>query len=517
MGSSQRIPVWSADRGYGVKAGSANLVNTLQQIGGAMSEAYPEQLALLIDGEWHPAAGRQTQAVVNPATEEVLAQLPLATPEDLDAVLLATQRGFEVWRAVSPRERAAIMLKAAELIAARKHRIATLLTLENGKPLGDSLGELDRVIETIVWCAEEGKRTYGRVMAQRQVGVSESTIKRPVGPVAAFAPWNFPAVLVTRKLAAALAAGCSVVVKPAEETPAACIEVVRAFQDAGMPRGVIGLVFGVPAQVSGHLIQSPVIRKVSFTGSVPVGKLLCRMASERLKAVTMELGGHSPVLVFDDVDVERVARACAAFKFRNAGQVCLSPNRFFVHERIYDAFVGTFVRAAQEIRVGNGLDPSTQMGPLNNARRLAAAEAFVADAQARQGRVVTGGKRIGTQGYFFEPTVLTDLDEHASILREEPFCPVAPIMPFSTLDDAIAKANHVDFGLAAYAFTGSIRTSSAVTEAFEAGWIGINSFTPALADAPIGGLKQSGVGYEGGPEGLDAYLHIKFVSQANPL
>lgn len=482
-----------------------------------MNAAYPQQLGMLIDGEWHFAAGRETQPIVNPATEEVLAQLPLATEADLDAALAAAPRGFATWSEVSPWERARIMLKAADLITARKPEIAHMLTLENGKPLADSFGELDRVIETIVWCAEEGKRIYGRVMAPRTAGVSESTIKRPAGPVAAFAPWNFPAFLVTRKLAAALAAGCSVVVKPAEETPAACIEVVRAFQDAGVPAGVIGLVFGIPAQVSQRLIESPVIRKVSFTGSVPVGRLLCRQAGEQLKAVTMELGGHSPVLVFDDVDVERVVQACVAFKFRNAGQVCLSPNRFFVHERIYDRFVAAFVRAAQDIRVGDGLDPATQMGPLNNARRLAAAETFVSDARSRQARVLTGGNRIGTRGYFYAPTVLTELDSQAAILHEEPFCPVVPLMPFATLDEALAKANDVDFGLAAYAFTGSIRTASRLTEAFEAGWIGINGFTPSLADAPIGGLKQSGVGYEGGPEGLDAYLHTKYVSQACPL
>lgn len=482
-----------------------------------MTISYPRQPGLLINGEWHFASGRQTQPVINPATGEVLADLPLATDADLDAVLAAAAQGFEVWRVTPPARRAEIMQKAASLIADRKAAIAHLLTLENGKPLRDALGEMDRVIETITWCAEEGKRTYGRVMPPRAAGVTESTVKRPVGPVAAFAPWNFPAFLVTRKLAAALAAGCSVVVKPAEETPAACIEVVRAFQDAGVPAGVIGLVFGVPAQVSQRLIESPVTRKVSFTGSVPVGKLLCRMAGQQLKSVTMELGGHSPVLVFDDVDVDRVVQACVAFKFRNAGQVCLSPNRFFVHDRIYDRFVAAFTRAASEIRVGDGLDPATQMGPLNNARRLAAAEFFVADAVERHARVVTGGERIGRQGFFFAPTVLTDLDPDATILHEEPFCPVVPVMRFGTVEEAVAMANEVDFGLAAYAFTGSLDTAAHVTEAFEAGWIGINGFTPSLADAPIGGLKQSGVGYEGGPEGLDAYLHTRYVSQARPL
>jgi succinate-semialdehyde dehydrogenase/glutarate-semialdehyde dehydrogenase len=480
-----------------------------------MNGAYPQNLGLLIDGEWRAAQGRNLHVVINPATEAPLAELPLATVADLDAALHAAQRGFECWSAIPAQQRARLMLGAAQLLDERKESIARVLTLENGKPLADSVGELERAIETIVWTAEEGKRTYGRVMMPRSRGLSEMTIKRPVGPVAAFAPWNFPVVLVARKLAAALAAGCSVVIKPAEETPASCLALARAFEDAGVPAGVINMVFGVPAQVSSHLIASPTIQKVSFTGSVPVGRLLCKLAGEQLKPVTMELGGHSPVVVFDDVDVERIAPMCAAFKFRNAGQVCLSPNRFYVHERIYDAFVARFVAAAQRIEVGDGLRPGTTMGPLNNMRRLQAAEAFVADACSRGARVATGGKRIGTSGYFFEPTVLTGLDDDASILHEEPFCPVVPIMPFATFDEAIAKANGVQFGLAAYAFTDSLTRASQLVESFAAGWLGINSFTPSLADAPIGGLKTSGIGYEGGPEGLDAYLHTKYVSQAS--
>ncbi len=482
-----------------------------------MNSAYLPWLGMLIDGEWQGGAGRETRPVINPATEETLAELPLASVQDLDRALQAAERGFATWSTVSAWERGGIMKRAAAIIDTRKREIARILTLENGKPLADSVGEMDRVIETICWCAEEGTRTYGRTMVPRSAGVSEMTFKRPVGPVAAFAPWNFPAVLVARKLGAALAAGCSIVIKPAEETPGACIEIARAFQEAGVPAGVINLVFGIPAQVSEHLIRSPIIRKVTFTGSVPVGRLLSRLAGEHLKPVTMELGGHSPVLVFDDVDVAKVARASVRFKFRNAGQVCLSPNRFYVHERVYDSFVAAFADAAKNIVVGNGLAETSEMGPLNNARRLSAAQQFVEEARERGAKVAAGGGRIGTRGYFFEPTVLTDLDERSAILHEEPFCPVVPVMPFANIDDAIAKANSVDFGLAAYAFTGSLKNAAQVTERFDAGWIGINSFTPSLADAPIGGFKQSGIGYEGGPEGLDAYLHIKFASQALPL
>ena len=321
-------------------------------------------------------------------------------------------------------------------------------------------------------------------------------------------------MLLARKVAAALAAGCSIIIKPAEETPGVCVGLIRAFVDAGVPAGVVNLVFGVPAEISAYLIKSPIVRKVSFTGSVPVGKLLSRQSGEGLKPVTMELGGHSPVLVFDDVDVERIATACATFKYRNAGQVCISPNRIYVQKNAYKGFLERFVEVAKAIKVGDGRDPETQMGPLTNERRLQATEAFVADARARGAKVVAGGNRIGNRGYFFEPTVLTDIDDDASIMKTEPFCPVAPIMPFDDVDDAIAKANAVDYGLAAYAFTHSTRRASAVGEGFDAGWIGINNFTPALADAPMGGVKDSGIGYEGGPEGRDAYMSIKFLSQA---
>jgi succinate-semialdehyde dehydrogenase / glutarate-semialdehyde dehydrogenase len=474
---------------------------------------YETNLALHIDGAWQ-AGTRDSQAVINPATEETLGELPHASAEALDRALDAAQKAFEKWRNVSPWEREKVLRRAAQLIGERKEELARVMTLENGKPVADSRGEIDRVIETIEWCAEEGKRAYGRLMPPRTPGMMQTTFKRPIGPVAAFSPWNFPAVLLARKVAAALAAGCSIIIKPAEETPGVCVGLIRAFVDAGAPAGLINLVFGVPSEISEHLIASPVIRKVSFTGSVPVGKLLSRLASNGLKAITMELGGHSPVVVFDDVDIEKVAAAGAAFKFRNAGQVCISPNRFYVQESVYPRFLDRFIEVAKSIKVGNGLDPSIQMGPLTNERRLQAAENFVANARSRGAKVRIGGERIGNRGYFFQPTVLTEVDDDAEIMKTEPFCPVVPIMPFSTVDEAIRKANAVSYGLAAYAFTRSINRASAMSEAFEAGWIGINSFTPALADAPIGGVKESGVGYEGGPEGLDAYMQIKFLSQA---
>ncbi len=476
------------------------------------TDSYPQDLGLFIDGIWHRQGGREEREVINPATGQVISRLSLATREDLDGALDSSQRAFQSWRNVSAWERAALLKRAAQLIRERKPSLAAMLTLDNGKPLADALGEIDRSIETIEWCAEEATRAYGRLLPPRAPGLLQTTFKRPIGPVAAFSPWNFPAVLAVRKIAAALAAGCTIIIKPAEETPSVTVGIVRAFHDAGVPAGVLNLVFGIPSQVSEHLIASPVIRKVSFTGSVPVGKLLNKLAAEGLKAVTMELGGHSPVVVFDDVDVNKVATACAMFKFRNAGQVCLSPNRFFVQDRVYDAFVARFSEVARALKVGDGSQPGVQMGPLNNARRLDAAERFVADARATGAKVAQGGQRIGKQGYFFEPTILTGLTENASIMTEEPFCPIAPIVPFSTLEEGVQKANAVEFGLAAYAFTRASARAAAVSESFEAGWIGINSFTPALADAPLGGMKDSGVGYEGGPEGLDAYMQIRFLS-----
>lgn len=474
-------------------------------------------LGLFINGELHGAGGRDTRDVINPATEEVVGQLPIASTGDLDHALAAAARGFEVWSNTSAWQREKVMRRAAALIGERKEQLARLLTRENGKPLGDSIAELDRVVDVIEWCAEEGKRTYGRVLPPRAYGMLSTTLKRPIGPVAAFAPWNFPAFMLARKIAAALAAGCSIIAKPAEETPSVCLGITEAFADAGLPPGVLNVVFGVPSHISEHLIKSPVIRKVSFTGSVEVGKLLTKLAADELKSVTMELGGHSPLVVFDDVNVEKVAVMCAAFKFRNAGQVCLSPNRIFVQEGILDEFVDCFVRATGRLKVGNGLEAGVQIGPLTNVRRLEAAQRFVEEAHGAGATVKSGGRRVGERGYFFEPTVLTNVNDSASIMHEEPFCPVVPIVAFSDFNDAVRRANAVEFGLAAYAFTRSIARAASITEAFDAGWIGINHFAPALAELPMGGTKQSGIGYEGGPEGLDAYMHIKSLNQALPI
>lgn len=489
----------------------------MNEIFNTLSGAYPTRLELYVGGEWRGVEGRSTIAIINPATEVEIGRLPVASEQDIDDALAAARSAFECWSQRSAWERAAILTRAAAIIDARRTTLAEIITLENGKPLADSNGEIDRVIEAVLYCAEECKRAYGRILPPRARLLTQSSIKRPIGPVAAFAPWNFPAFLTARKAAAALAAGCTVVLKPAEETPAICIELVRAFVDAGVPSGALNLLFGMPAQISQRLIASPIIRKISFTGSVSVGRLLATQASQYLKPSTMELGGHAPVIVFDDVDAEKVARTCVAFKFRNAGQVCLSPSRFYIHTKIAAAFTKYFVDFAKALRLGEGRETGVQMGPLNNRRRLEATTALVEQARDTGARVQTGGKRIDRAGYFFPPTVLTNVGEGARILSEEPFCPVAPIMTFESLDEAIQRANAVEFGLAAYAFTNRTDRAAEFSERIEAGWIGVNNFTPSLADAPIGGMKDSGLGYEGGPEGLDAYMHTRFISQSNEL
>ena len=480
-----------------------------------MNENYPRNLMLHVNGEWRSQGGRTELPVVNPANEAVVGQLPVATQADIADAIDAAGKAFESWSRTSAWERADILMRAAALVNERRAILAALLTTENGKPLADSQGELDRVIDSIVYCAEEGKRAYGRILPPRSRLLSQATVKRPIGPVAAFVPWNFPAFLASRKVAAALATGCTVVLKAPEETPGICMELVRVFVDAGVPPGVLNLLFGNPAEISQALIASPVIRKISFTGSVPVGRLLATQAAQHLKPVTMELGGHAPVVVFDDVGIENAARACVAFKFRNAGQVCLSPSRFFVQEGIADAFTARFIEIASQLKVDHGFADGVQMGPLNNARRLQAASDLVEQAHGAGASVKLGGQRLAGKGYFFPPTVLTEVADSSRILVEEPFCPVAPIMTFSTLDEVIGRANAVDFGLAAYAFTNQMDRAAEFSERIDAGWIGINNFTPSLADAPVGGTKDSGLGYEGGPEGLDAYMQIRFVSQSN--
>jgi len=470
-------------------------------------------LALYIDGQWLNGKGRKGEDVINPATGKSLAHLPHASKADLDAALAAAQKGFKVWRDTSAYDRSKILRKAADLLRERHDHVAKVQTQEQGKVYAESRAEVMTSADIIDWYAEEGRRTYGRIVPGRQKGVRQLVIQEPVGVVAAFTPWNFPTLTPVRKIAGALAAGCSIIIKASEETPGGAVELVKCFADAGVPAGVLNLVFGVPAEVSEHLIPQKAVKKVSFTGSVPVGKHLAQLAAKGMKKATMELGGHSPVVVFDDADPEKAADTIAAFKYRNSGQVCISPTRFYVHEKNYNKFLARFTEYAKGIKLGDGLEKGTTMGPLANPRRLDAMDSFVADAKSRGGKVVTGGSREGNQGFFFQPTVVTDVPDDSKIMTEEPFGPVAPIVSFKSFDEVVERANSLEFGLAAYAFTTSDKTAAAIGDAIQSGMVGVNSVAVSTPETPFGGVKESGYGSEGGIEGLQAYLNVKFISQ----
>ena len=471
-------------------------------------------LALYIDGKWLTGEGRKSEDVINPASGKVLASLPHASTADLDAALDAAAKAFQVWKATSAYDRAKIMRKAADLVRERHDHIAKVMTQEQGKVYPESRAEVLGSADIIDWYAEEGRRTYGRIVPGRQKGVRQIVVQEPVGVVAAFTPWNFPTLTPVRKIAGALAAGCSIIIKASEETPGACVELVKCFADAGLPAGVLNLVFGVPAEVSEHLIPSKIVKKISFTGSIPVGKHLAALAGKSMKRATMELGGHSPVVVFADADAEKAADTIAAFKYRNAGQVCISPTRFYVQEASYDKFLARFTDYAKAIKLGDGLEKGVTMGPLANPRRLDAMEAIVNDAKARGGKIATGGSRHGNQGYFFQPTVITDIPDDSKVMTEEPFGPMAPIVPFKTFDEVVERANSLPYGLAAYAFTASGATAMAIGDAMQSGMVGVNSVMISTPETPFGGVKESGYGSEGGIEGLQAYLNTKFISQA---
>ena len=471
-------------------------------------------LKLYIDGQWLNGEGRKGEDVVNPATGKVLAQLPHASKADLDSALGAAQKGFQVWKSTSAYERGKIMRKAADLLRERVEQVATAQTMEQGKSINESRIEVMTSADIIDWYAEEGRRAYGRIVPGRGKGVRQIVLQEPVGVVAAFTPWNFPTLTPVRKIAGALAAGCSIIIKASEETPAGCYELVKCFADAGLPAGVLNLVFGVPAQISEHLVASDIVRKISFTGSIPVGKHLAGLAAKGMKRATMELGGHSPVVVFDDYDPEKAADIISAFKYRNAGQVCISPTRFYVQEKGYNKFVARFTEYAKGLKLGDGLEKGTTLGPLANPRRLDAMESFVNDAKARGGKIQTGGNRHGNQGFFFEPTVITDVPDDSKIMTEEPFGPVAPIVPFKTFDEVVQRANSLQFGLAAYTFTNSSSQAIAIGDAIQSGMVGVNSVAISTPETPFGGIKESGYGSEGGIEGLQAYMNTKFISQA---
>ena len=467
---------------------------------------------LLINGQWCDAASGKTLNVVNPATGKTIGKVAHADIADLDRALAAAQQGFEAWRKVPANERATTMRKAAALVRERAADIARLLTQEQGKPFAEARVEVLSAADIIEWFADEGRRVYGRIVPSRNLLAQQLVMKEPLGPVAAFTPWNFPINQVVRKLSAALASGCSFLVKAPEETPASPAALLQAFVDAGVPAGTVGLVFGDPAQISTYLIQHPIIRKVTFTGSTPVGKQLAAMAGAHMKRVTMELGGHAPVIVAADADLALAVKAAGGAKFRNAGQVCISPTRFLVHNSLREEFAQLLVKHAQSLKLGDGLAEGTTLGPLANPRRLAAMAHVMADAAAKGAKLATGGERVGSEGNFFAPTVLTDVPLDADVFNNEPFGPVAAIRGFDTLDEAIAEANRLPFGLAGYAFTQSIKNAHQLAQRLEVGMLWINQPAAPSPEMPFGGVKDSGYGSEGGPEAMEAYLVTKAVS-----
>jgi len=473
---------------------------------------YPE-LSLLIGGEWRGRRGREILPVIDPATGKVLGDLPVATAADLDAAVDSATSAFARWRETPAYERYSILRRAGQLLRERADEIGRATTLEQGKPLRESTAEVYAAADILDWFAEEGRRIYGRIVPSRTVGVRDLVLRQPVGPVAAFTPWNFPITIPARKLGAALAAGCSVVLKPAEETPATGLALARALVDAGLPSGVLSVVFGIPTAISQHLIGAQQIRKVTFTGSTAVGRQIGHLAADGVKRVTLELGGHAPVLVFDDADVGKAAQQAVAAKFRNAGQICIAPTRFLVQERVYGDFVAKFGEAIGRLRLGNGLEPETTIGPLAHDRRPPAIEALVSDAVDRGARVVTGGSSAEGDGYFWRPTLLADVDAEARAMNEEPFGPVALAVPFSDTDDGLRRANELPYGLASYAFTTSRETACDVAERIEAGMLAINHFRLTGPETPFGGVKESGYGSEGGSEGIEDFLFSKLVSE----
>lgn len=470
---------------------------------------------LYVDGQWRAASDGNAREVLDPSNQEVVGFIPSATAADLDAALASAQRGFALWRKTSPWERAAVLQRTAALVRSRTEDIATLMSTETGKPIAQARGELADAADQFDWYAGETQRIYGQTFQARVPDVRMQVRLEPVGVVAAFSAWNFPALLPSRKIAAALGAGCSIIVKPASEAAGSAMAIVQALHDAGLPAGVLSLVTGDSTFISESLARSPIVAKISLTGSTGVGRRMLHLAADGIKRVTMELGGHAPVLVFEDADVELAAEQSARFKYRNCGQVCASPSRFYVHESLYARFCDRFAEVAKSLRVGPGLDPATDVGPMANRRGLDHALQLIDDAVGRGARLIAGGGRPdhlpGDKGYYIAPTALADVPPDALVMHDEPFGPVAPIASFSTFDEAIALANATPYGLASYLFSRSLRTATLASESIEAGMVGINDFAIAAAEMPFGGVKESGMGREGGAFGIRDYLEAKYI------
>src|SRR6267142_335816 len=476
-------------------------------VSGTMKKMY-------IDGQWCAAADGKTVGVINPATEEVIVEMALGSRADVKRAIEAAAKALPGWMKQTAYDRAKVLKKTADLMRERADAIARTLTLEQGKPLAESKAEVLHSADTFEWFGEEGKRAYGQVIPNSAPGKRHITLKHPVGVVAAISPWNFPITLQSRKIAPALAAGCTVVSKPASQTPLSLVQVFECMIEAGLPAGVANLVMGPAQEIADEFLENPVCRKISFTGSTEVGKQLMRAAADQLKRISLELGGHAPFIVFPDADPEVGAKIAVMGKFRNNGQVCIAPSRFFVHKDVQKKFTEAAVEFARNLKLGNGLDAGVEVGPMFEQRGMDQTIDLVEDARKRGAKVLTGGKRSERfdRGYFFEPTVLSNLSADAKMLTEEPFAPVMPLLDFSKIEDVIRAANNTRYGLAAYVFTNDLTVAWRMAEGLEAGIIGINDPVPATPQCPFGGMKESGLGRELGHEGLEAYLETKYVS-----
>jgi len=480
-----------------------------------MTQSYPD-IKFFIDGEWtlgSPAATK-FQEIINPSDESVLGQLPIATPSITSAALAAAYAGQEKWRNINPARRAEVVFGASRLLRERVETIASLSACELGTPIKDARNYVLRAADILEWDAAEGRRLYGRVVPS-DPGLRQMVVPEPIGVVAAFTPWNAPVLTPCRKIGSALAAGCSIIMKAAEETPACAMAVVQAFVDAGAPPGVIGLLFGDPGRVSEQLIAAPQVRMVTFTGSVPIGKHLAQLAAREMKPVLMELGGHAPVIVCEDADIEQAVARCVPAKFRNGGQACIAPTRFFVHDAVYQRFASALVDATKSLKIGAPFDDDVAVGPLANPRRLNAVDALVRDAVARGARLLCGGHHINKPGYFFEPTVLADIPHDARVLNEEPFGPIACLMTYKDLHEVVRHANALPYGLAGYVFTRDAARADFLSRALECGAVAINHLTVSTTGIPFGGVKESGYGREGGTEGVRSYTVAKTITHSH--
>jgi succinate-semialdehyde dehydrogenase/glutarate-semialdehyde dehydrogenase len=469
---------------------------------------------MYIDGRWVDAADGRTLAVINPADESTVAEVAYGTRADAERAIEAAAKAFPAWKAASAYDRAKVLKRTAELLRERADTIARTLTREQGKPFPEAKAEVMHSADTFEWFAEEGKRAYGRVIPPSNVAKRHYAIKHPVGVVGTITPWNFPAALPSRKIAPALAVGCTVVSRPADQTPLTLIQMFQCLADAGVPPGVANLVLAPARPVADAFFEHPAVQKISFTGSTEVGKELIRRSADGVKRLSLELGGHAPLIVFPDADVAQVAQAAVIGKFRNNGQVCIAPSRFYVHESISKDFTEAAVELTKKLKIGNGLEEGVQVGPMFEAKALEKTAGLIDDARSKGAKVLTGGGRSSRfdKGYWFEPTVLRGVDGGMRVMTEEPFAPVMPLLDFSKLDDVIAAANNTPYGLAAYVFTNDLTVATRMAEGLEAGIIGINDPVPATPQCPFGGMKQSGLGRELGYEGLDAYLETKYVS-----